>query len=107
MQEQQTNTYLLTIFATSKEEKRRIDTAKRIALALQAICPNQFTHVHPDETKLVLLVQGEYTAILKAVDAVCQPNDDSWLLTQVGTPCAANGLSRAVAWIQTRCGSCP
>lgn len=94
--------FLIIIFATSKVANSRLDTAKRVALALQAICPNQVAHVHPDESKLVLLVQGEYSAIVKALDAACQQHDDSWLLAQVGMPCAANGLATADGWIRSR-----
>ena len=93
--------FLITVFATAKEPKLRLALAANIARALQAICPGKVTHVHPDESKLVLLVQGEYSAIVKALNAACQQYDDSWLLAQVGTPCAASGLAKADGWLRS------
>ena len=77
--------------------------ATGVIRALTACCGQAPTLVYPDKNKLIMLISGEYTAIVKALDAACQQNDEPWLLTQVGTPCAANGLSGAVAWIQSRC----
>lgn len=94
--------FLATIFSNAKDKDGRLATAARFAVELAKACPNQVAHVHPDESKLVLLVHGEFTAIVKALNSASQQLDEPWLLAQVGTPCTASGLSRAAAWIQTR-----
>lgn len=95
-------TFLITVFSTAKDRDSRVAVAGRFAMEIAKVCPNQVAHVHPDEAKLVLLAQGEFDAIVKALNSACQQKDESWLLVQVGKPCTANGLSRAVAWIQSR-----
>ena len=95
-------TFLITVFSTAKDQDSRVAIAKRFAMEVAKVCPDQVAHVHPDQAKLAMLAQGEFDAIVKALNSTCQQKDESWLLAQVGKPCTANGLSRAVAWIQTR-----
>ncbi len=98
-------TFLITVFTPQEKDPKLPKTqalAKRVLASLLTACEQEPLPVYPDITKLVFLAQGEYAAIVKALDAACQQNDERWLLAQVGTPCAASGLSKAVAWIQTR-----
>lgn len=97
--------FMVTVFppaATSKDLSRLRALATRVLEALRDACGTEPLFVHPDTGKLVLLVVGEYGAIVKALQTACEPGDEPWLLAQVGTPCAASGLSAAAAWIQSR-----
>ena len=75
--------------------------ANDVLQALTTCCGQAPTLVYPDKKKLVMLANGEHTAIIKALQAACQQNNDPWLLAQVGMPCVANGLARAEGWIRS------
>jgi len=59
-------------------------------------------HVHPSQDCVVILIEGEYPAIVKALQKACQQHDDRWLLARVCTPCGASGLARADGWTRSR-----
>lgn len=59
------------------------------------------TLVNQNATCLVMLIEGEFNAIVKALDDVCQEREERWLLAQVGTPCTSSGLAKADAWIRS------
>ncbi len=102
-----TQNFLLTVFPTAKDKNARLTLAADLARALIKICPGQVAHIHSDEAKLALLIQGEIGAITKTVDSICRQNDDSWFLAQVGTPCATSGLSKADGWLRSHSQGCP
>ena len=96
--------FMVTVFppaATSKDLPKLADLHDRVKAELQSACDTVPLLVHPDTGKLVFLATGEYGAIVKALQTACEPDDDRWLLAQVGTPCAANGLAKADGWLRS------
>jgi hypothetical protein len=75
------------------------DTWERTASALRRTTTG-LQMAHPDKSKLVVLVRGEFGAINAALHAALG-DDERHLLLQLGAQREASGLGTSLAWLQS------